>query len=333
MPGASGAPQAGVGQHAQVLGDGLTRDGYHAYARYPQHAEALMTGTSAAATVVRLFAPPKFRLHRLWGLFYLLQFAALCVCVAASVRPSHLIWTLPLTGFIQAIIASRTFTSLPRRQTQGYFSDRGVISYEFVLENIYFSGLLLFQALYFTFRPLRPSLLPIEIVMVFFPYHVIRPFFPKTSFRRSYANEREQTQKNMGFLGLLARVTKSFYVIAKHFNGYFINYLLFLGLLTAAQDRLMHFLFILAGWGTTIAMFLQTLKVRKYIGPRAAVLAYMASFPFACVCYSMLLAVTLRHAWVSALVGVGVAANFGPRWLQVAWQCVVCGVCLYHRFA
>src|SRR5579883_417372 len=113
-----------------------------------------MATATLPATLVRLFTPRKFRLHRLWGLFYLIQFASLCVCVAASARPTRLIWTLPLTGFIQAIIASQTFTSLPRRQTQGYFSDRGVISYEFLLENIYFSGLLLFQALYFTFRPL-----------------------------------------------------------------------------------------------------------------------------------------------------------------------------------
>src|SRR5207245_2634437 len=132
-------------------------------------------------------------------------------------------------------------------------------------------------------------------------------------------------------LGSLARITKIFYVTAKHFNGYFINYLLFLGLLTGEQDRLMRFLFLLAAWGTTIAMFLQTLKIRKYISPRTAVLAYMSSFPFAYICYSMLLAVMFRHAWVSALVAVGLAANFGPRWLQIAWQCVVCGVCLYHR--
>lgn len=291
-----------------------------------------MSARSIAATAVRLFILPKFRPHRLTGLLYLLQFATLCVLEVAMIRPGHLIWTLPLTGFIQAIIASQTFTSLPRRQTQGYFSDRGVISYEFLLENIYFSGLLLFQALYFTFRPFPALLLPVEIVMVFFPYYVIRPFFPKTSFRKSYGNDREQTQKNTIFLSLLAKITKSFYVIAKHFNGYFINYLIFLGLLSAAQDRLMHFLFLLAGWGTTVAMFLQTLKIRKIITPRAALLAYMAVFPFACVCYSMLVVVTIRHAWISALVVVGIAANFGPRWIQISWQCVVCLICLYMRF-
>jgi hypothetical protein len=292
-----------------------------------------MATTGFTATAFQMFVRPKFRPHRLTGLLYLIQFLTLCILEVLSVHPSHLIWTLPLTGFIQAIIASLTFTSLPRRQTQGYFSDRGVISYEFVLENIYFSGLLLFQALYFAFRPWPRVLLPLEIVMVFFPYYVIRPFFPKTSFRKSYGNEREQTQKNTYFLSLLAKITKTFYVTAKHFNGYFINYLIFLGLLSSAQDRLMHFLFLLGGWGTTVAMFLQTLKIRKYISPKTSLLAYMAVFPFACVCYAMLVAVTLRHAWISALVLVGVAANFGPRWLQIAWQCVACGVCLYVRFA
>jgi hypothetical protein len=288
--------------------------------------------SNAVATVVLLFARPKFRIHRLWGLLYLLQFITLCGFEVASVRPHHLIWTLPLTGFVQAIIASLTFTSLPRRDSQGYFADKGVMSYEFVLENVYFSGLLFFQALYYTFRPLSHWLLPVEIVMVFFPYYVIRPFFPKTSFRNSYVNERERSEKNDRMLGLLARGAKTFYVSAKHLNGYFINYLIFLGLLSSEQDRLMHIVFILGGWGTTIAMFLQTLKIRKYIGPKTAVLAYMAGFPLAYLCYSTLLVLTFRHAWVSALVAVGLVANFGPRWFQVTWQCIVCGICLYVRF-
>ncbi|MSP62134.1 MAG: hypothetical protein EXR72_17730 [Myxococcales bacterium] len=283
-------------------------------------------------TVVRLFAPPKFRIHRLWGLLYLLQFAAACAFEATSIHPVHLVWTLPLTGFIQAIIACLTFTSLPRRQTQGYFADRGVMSYEFILENVYFSGLLLFQALYFTFRPLPLLLLPVEIVLVFFPYHIIRPFFPKTSFRKSYGNERERSPENAGILGLMARTTKVFYISAKHFNGYFINYLLFLALISSEQDRLMRCLFILAGWGTTIAMFLQTLKIKKYISSKTSLLAYMGVFPFLYLGYSMLFPVAFRHPWISGLAAVGLAANFGPRWVQITWQCVVCGACLYVRF-
>jgi hypothetical protein len=292
-----------------------------------------MSLVSTTATTVRMFSLPKHRLHRLHGLFYLVQFAALCVVELSSSRHTFLLWTLPLSGFVQAIIASLSFRSLPRRQTQGYFSDRGVMSYEFVVENVFFSGLLLFQALYYSFRPFPRALLPVEIVFVFFPYAVIRPFFPKTSFRASYAADKERSGRNDRILGVFSRFTKAFYVTAKHFNGYFINYLIFLGLLTGEQDRLMGFLFILAGWGTTIAMFLQTLKVKKYIGPKTSLIAYMAMFPFAYICYSMLVGVTLRHAWVAAATAVGMAFNFGPRWLQIAWQCVVCAICLYLRFA
>lgn len=281
---------------------------------------------------IRLFVLPKFRLHRLWGLFYLVQFATACVLEVLSLPTTRLIWTLPLTGFIQALIAARTFTSLPRRDTQGYFSDRGVISYEFLLENIYFSGLLVFQALYYFYRPLRGWMLPLEVVMVFFPYHFIRPFFPKTSFRKSYGNEKEQSAKNINFLSILAKLTKGFYVLAKHINGYFLNYLIFLGLLTSEHDRLMRCLFILAGWGTTIAMFLQTLKIRKFISPRTSVLAYMASFPLFCLCYALLLPVAFHHPWILALTIVGVVVNFRSYKLQLGWQTLVCAVMLYARY-
>jgi hypothetical protein len=295
-------------------------------------AEAPMSLASAATTTVRMFSLPKHRIHRLHGLVYLAQYAALCVVELCHARPTFLLWTLPLSGFVQAIIASLSFRSLPRRQTQGYFSDRGVMSYEFVLENVFFSGLLLFQALYYSFRPFPRALLPVEVVFVFFPYIVIRPFFPKTSIRASYTADKERSERNDRVLGAFSRFTKVFYVTAKHFNGLFLNYLIFLGLLTAEQDRLMGFLFLLAGWGTTIAMFLQTLKVKKYIGPRTALLAYMAMFPFAYGCYSLLVGVTIRHAWVAAVTAVGLALNFGPRWVQIGWQCVVCAVCLYVRF-
>jgi hypothetical protein len=62
------------------------------------------------------------------------------------------------------------------------------MSYDFIKENIYFSGLLLFQSVYLCFgKDIRanPYLLPVEIIGTFFPYYTVRDLFPKSSFRHS----------------------------------------------------------------------------------------------------------------------------------------------------
>merc|ERR1712008_275879 len=65
----------------------------------------------------------------------------------------------------------------------------------------------------------------------------------------------------MGNGNQYAMVVKVFYCIAKHFSGYYINYLCFLGHFgdnPIMTWSLLRRLLLLAGWGTTIAMFLQT---------------------------------------------------------------------------
>jgi len=62
------------------------------------------------------------------------------------------------------------------------------MSFAFIKENLFFSGLLLFQSLYLAFPSLRlnPYFYPIEIAATFFPYApIIRNIVPKSSFRVS----------------------------------------------------------------------------------------------------------------------------------------------------
>jgi len=159
----------------------------------------------------------------------------------------------------------------------------------------------------------------------FFPYHTIRGYFPKSSFRDSTKDGNNR----------FASVTKVFYVTAKHFSGFYVNYMCFLGILGddpindwSMTRRLM----ILGGWGTTIAMFLQTLKFKGHISPRTAMLLYTGSFPLFWSIYVGLLATCMDHLWLAALTLIGVAVNFGPWRAQVVYQTFVCAVCLSVRY-
>jgi hypothetical protein len=236
--------------------------------------------------------------------------------------------TLPLSGVIQSIIACRTFTFLPKAngKTQGYYHSTRVMSYDFIFENIFFAGLLLFQSVYLYFPAIRkmPAFLPLEVVGVFLPYYTVRKFFPKSSFRDSIKEGNKY-----------AEFVKFFYVTAKHFSGYFVNYLCFLGKL--GEDPInewgvMRKMFILGGWGTTIAMFLQTLKFKGYIGPTAAMFLYVGVFPLFWAVNAAIFMLALDHVWLTMLTLLGIAVNFGPRNGQIAWQLFMCAVCIAIRY-
>lgn len=257
----------------------------------------------------------KFALHRINGILYLMQYVAsflLMVFNYDAYTRTPLPWTLPLCGWIQAVIASFTFTFLPKgNDAQGYYSDKRTITYSFMVENVYFSGLLLFQALY-GFTPFIKSLpFWVEHIGVFLPYVIFRPLFPKTSLGDSRHTENQYSSKNMRFLKAMALISKIFYVWAKHFVGYYMNYMIYLGLVQEKNMYHFHWLLLVSGWATTIAVFLHTLKFKGYIGPRFALLAYTGTFP---AIVSLLATLQIQfgwqYFWVSLVVLLGVPINF-----------------------
>ncbi|CAF4173965.1 unnamed protein product, partial [Rotaria sp. Silwood2] len=173
--------------------------------------------------IFHLFFQRKFILHRLTGLSYLLQyFFAFYLYFKNydSFKSSFLIWSLPLTGLLQATTAIYTFTFLSRtKRDAGYYSDRGTLSYPFIVENSFFASLLLFQWLYYSnkFYPFLTSSIIIDNLFVFLPY-IPRQLWPKTSFRDSlYNSNKTKTDKNKKFFFIVTYITKWFYVWAKHY--------------------------------------------------------------------------------------------------------------------
>jgi hypothetical protein len=61
---------------------------------------------------VHLFTAVRFRIHRVFGLLYLLQFFSAVFFELCGTPMLLLFWTMPLTGIIQSIIAANTFTFL-----------------------------------------------------------------------------------------------------------------------------------------------------------------------------------------------------------------------------
>ena len=116
----------------------------------------------------------------------------------------------------------------------------------------------------------------LELGFVFLPYMpFIRFRWPVSSFRDGLkAGEKTMTKANKRFFVISTYVVKSFYIFAKHYIGFYLNYTRFLGRVGPAEQKVMYGLLLGACWGTTVALFIHTLKFKRYIGARTGALAY-----------------------------------------------------------
>jgi len=238
---------------------------------------------------------------------------------------SFLVWSLPLTGVLQAVTAIYTFTFLPKRQNYpGYYSDKSALSYAFIVENSFFAGLLCYQWWYYSdpiYRVLKATFI-VENIVTFLPY-VFRPLWPKTSFRDSLYSEKNKSESNHSFFFIATWITKIFYVWAKHYIGYFLNYVRFLNRVSDDQRYHVYLLLIFSCFATTISLFLHTLKFKKYIGPKTAFLAYMISYMATFYIFVRIAEIFVVNWDLTLLTLVGVVLNFCGRKLEVSYQFIL----------
>ncbi|KAJ3203887.1 hypothetical protein HDU67_009889, partial [Dinochytrium kinnereticum] len=181
----------------------------------------------------KLFFTRKFITHRVGGLAFLIQFAAAFILYFANYEAflnSFLIWSLPATGLFQSVSAIYSFSFLAKHKiVGGYFGDKAIMSYEFVVENSFYAMILLLQWLYYhdTYFGYMGATVVLEQLFVFFPY-AFRKLWPSTSFRDAMKSNGNKSVANIEFYIMMTQVTKAFYIWAKHFIGFFLNYARFM---------------------------------------------------------------------------------------------------------
>ncbi|CAF0913100.1 unnamed protein product [Rotaria sordida] len=266
--------------------------------------------------IFHLFFQRKFILHRLIGLLYLLQYFFAFYLFFKNYdlfKSSFLIWSLPLTGFVQSLTAIYTFTFLSRtKRDAGYYSDRGTLSYPFIVENSFFASILLFQWLYYSnkFYPLFTSSIIIDNLFVFLPY-IARQLWPKTSFRDSlYNSDKNKTEKNKKFFFIVTHITKCFYIWAKHYIGFFLNYIRFFNRVDTEDIYHIYLLLLFGAFATTISMFLHTLKFKGYLGPKLSFMIYMVSYLATFYSFIQIRNTFIMNIDLTIYVFIGLLLNF-----------------------
>lgn len=184
------------------------------------------------------------------------------------------------TGVIQGYSAFFSFKVLPELEDPGYYSDKAVASRSFVHENIFFSMMAVFGSMYYN-EEFRHNLKShragqlVEAIFVFFPYILIRSWFPTTRFSNAGKGRMGRTKKNEIFYTIGTKMVKFFYLWAKYFLGFFVNFLVFLEAPTETQWKFLHGLYLLNLGTISIAIFLHTLRFKKVLPAKLTFSIYL----------------------------------------------------------
>jgi len=264
------------------------------------------------------------------GLAYLFQYFAAWVHYLGNyeaAKDSYLPHFIALNGVVQGYSAFFSFKVLPELEDPGYYSDKAVASRSFVHENIFFSMMAVFGSMYYN-EEFRHNLKShtagqvIEALFVFFPYVAIRTWFPTTRFSNAGKGRMGRTKKNELFYEIGTKMVKVFYLWAKYFLGFFINFLVYLEAPTAPQWKFLHGLYLLNLGTISIAIFLHTLRFKKVLPAKLTFSIYLlqiyATFSAIPLAYDMF----INHKLLCALCFSGIALNMTRnRWIHFLWCC------------
>jgi len=172
----------------------------------------------------------------------------------------------------------------------------------------------------------------VENVYVFFPYY-IRTLFPKTRMRDSLVkSDKNKSDKNRLFFVIATYMTKTFYVWAKHYIGFFVNYARYMDRIGKEEQYHLFLMIITSSFATTIAVFLHTLKFKGYMGPVKAYVTYMVSYLFTFYSFIQIGYIFFNNFDLTLLVFVGLVINFTPKWMQHLYQLMLFGVFNARRY-
>ncbi|CAB9504090.1 expressed unknown protein [Seminavis robusta] len=274
----------------------------------------------------------RHKMHRYMGLCFLIQYSLAWVEFITNYEGagefSFVPHTVALNGVIQGYSAYFSFRVLPNLKDAGYYSDKGVMSRDFLHENICFNVFCVFGAVYNN-NALREVLQSniggriAEFTMVFYPFVLIRPWFPTTRLKDAGSREKTRSANLERFYQIGTTMIKIFYLWAKYFLGFHLNFMLFLGLIKPENMRFMQGLHLLNTGTVAIAMFLHTLRFKKILPAKFTFSFYIAQVYATFCALPYAIDTFMSHPKLAALSFSGLLCNMTrSRAIHSSW-CVV----------
>lgn len=235
-------------------------------------------------------------------------------------------------GILQGTSAFFTFRVLPELTDPGYYSDKAVLSRNFIHENIFFTVMSVFGSVYYneTARANLRTNLPgriLELTYVFWPYIAIRPWYPITRFSNAGQTYNGRSVKNMGFYELATSMVKFFYLWAKYFLCFFVNFMIYLNLMEDKHWHFMHAMLLLNTGTVSLSIFLHTLRFKKVLPAKFTMSLYLGQIYLTFTAVPTALEMFLAHPKLCLLCFVGLLFNMTrSRRLHAVWCAMSMGL-------
>jgi hypothetical protein len=149
----------------------------------------------------------------------------------------------------------------------------------------------------------------VEIVYVFFPYILIRSWFPRTSFNNAGTTRAGRSKKNEQFYQIGTTMIKIFYLWAKYFLGFYVNFLFHLNKVNDEDSKYIQGLFLLNVGTVSISVFLHTLRFKKVLPPKVTFSFYLVQIYLTFLAIPFFFRLYMRHKALGLLVLVGLVGN------------------------
>jgi len=268
-------------------------------------------------------------LHRYMGLLFIIQYSyawfEFIYNYEDFAQYSYLPVTIALNGITQSASAYFSFKVLPDLDDAGYYSDKAVLSRNFVFENSFYQLLSVFGSVFYNDR-LRAQMMSCYlgrctvILFCFFPYVFVRTWFPITRFKDAGTSMAGRSRVNERFYQIGTAMVKFFYLWAKYFLGFFINWYVYLEKVTPTDMKLIRGLFLLNVGTVSISIFLHTLRFKKILPAKITFSIYLAqiyatfsAIPSAYIMFS-------AHPRLGALTFAGLVSNMTRnRFIHFIW--------------
>jgi hypothetical protein len=146
----------------------------------------------------------KLKIHLYMGLAYLVQYFLAWVDKFVSnnddpTKDNIIPHFIALNGLVQGYSAYFSVKALPDAVDSGYYSNKAVASRKFIHENIFFSLMAVWGSVYLNYQgnmdklQVNPLGWVVGRIFLFFPYVVVRPFFPTTSFSKGGSGRQSRS--------------------------------------------------------------------------------------------------------------------------------------------
>jgi hypothetical protein len=231
---------------------------------------------------------------------------------------------------LQGSSAYFSFKVLPELNDPGYYSDKAVLSRTFVQENIFFTVMAVFGSIYYneTARTiLRTSMggRIVEAIYVFWPFVLIRPWYPITRFSHAGQTYNGRSEKNQYFYEVATMMVKFFYLWAKYFLGFFINFMVYLNLVKEENWSLINGMLLLNAGTVSLSIFLHTLRFKKVLPAKLTMSIYLGQIYLTFTAVPTILRMFQDHPKLCALCFAGLVGNATRnRKIHAVW----CGIAM-----